>query len=68
MININLNFTELCLSLQPDVQLRRGLYQNIAFYRQLIYIEHSKLNITDMWLILLDRVISYQMYPNITNR
>ena len=37
------------LSLQPDVRLRWGLDQNVAFLNgQVIYVEKSKLNIADM--------------------
>ena len=45
------------ISLQPDVRLRWGLDQIVAFFNgQVIKIEKSKLNIADMWLTPLDRV------------
>ena len=48
----------LFISLQPDVQLRWGLDQNVA-NRQVVYIKRSKLNIADMWLIPL--IVSHYM-------
>ena len=57
MFYIVCEFKELFTSLQPDVRLRWGLDQNVAFLNwQVIYIEKSKLNIADMWLIPLHRV------------
>ena len=57
MFYIVFEFKELFISLQPDVRLRWGLdkKKNILD-EQVIYIEKSKLNIADMWLIPLDHV------------
>ena len=45
------------ISLQPDVRLRWGFESKCSILNeQVIYIEKSKLNITDMWLIPLDHV------------
>ena len=52
-----LNFTELFISLQPDVRLRWGLDPKCSILNvQVIYNEKSNLNIADMWLISLDHV------------
>ena len=46
------DFKELFISLQIDVQMRWGLYQNDSILNgQMIYIEKSKFDIADMWLI-----------------
>ena len=50
----------LCFTLflkeQPDVLLRWGLDQNVAFLMNKWFIKKSKLNIADVWLIPLDPV------------
>ena len=53
-----LSFKELFISPQPDVRLRWGLDQNVAFKmdKWFIFKKTTKLKIANMWLIPLDCV------------